>query len=55
MDITREYLESEIENVREQGAAAANLVQQAAGAELALQSVIAALEAEEQEKDHAEE
>ncbi len=71
MKITREYLEGEIKNVREQGFSAANLVQQAAGAELALQSVIAALEHEsetsavagsaamnfdaEQEKDDAEE
>ncbi len=47
MDITREYLEGEIESVRRQAVTAANLVQQAIGAELALQSVIAALEKEQ--------
>ncbi len=71
MVVTREYLEGEIRSVREQGAAAANIVQQALGAEQALLSVIAALETEsetsavvgsaamnfdaEQEKDDAEE
>ncbi len=52
MDITREYLEGEIESIRQQAVVAANLVQQAIGAELALNSVILALE---QEKDDAEE
>ncbi len=52
MDVTREYLEGEIRSVREQGVVAAQLVQQAIGAEMALLSVIAALE---QEKDDAEE
>ncbi len=44
MEITREYLEDEIAKVRHQGAVAANIVQQALGAEMVLRSLVAALE-----------
>ncbi len=55
MEITKEFLEGRINSVREQGAKAANIVQQAIGAELALRETLAELEAVEQEKDDAEE
>ena len=51
MEITREYLEGEIVMVREQATAAANVVQQAAGAEMVLRSTLARLEAEEEKND----
>ncbi len=44
MEITREYLEEEIAKVRHHGTVAANIVQQALGAEMALRSLIATLE-----------
>ncbi len=71
MEITKDFLEGRINSVREQGVKAANIVQQAIGAELALRETLAELEAEsetsavagsatmqldaEQEKDDAEE
>jgi len=50
MEITREFLEAEIASVQEQAAAAANTMQQAVGATLALQSLIVALEKKEDPK-----
>ncbi len=56
MKITKVFLEGRINSVREQGVKAANIVQQAIGAELALREVLAEIETEdEQEKDDAEE
>ncbi len=52
MEITKDFLEGRINSVREQGVKAANIVQQAIGAELALREILAEIE---QEKDDAEE
>ncbi len=64
MQLTKKLLEDRIINVREQGAQAANIVQQAIGAELMLQELvremelleaIAAAEADEAAADDTEE
>ena len=54
MEITRELLEGRIQNVREQGVKAANIVQQAVGAELAMRELIAELEAKPEDEESTE-
>lgn len=47
MSITKEYLQSEVENLRKQHAHALNVAQQAVGAIGVLESLIAKLESEQ--------
>ncbi len=47
MELTKKLLEDRIINVREQGAQAANIVQQAIGAELMLQELVREMELRE--------
>jgi hypothetical protein len=53
MEITKEMLEGKIQSVHTQGVRAAEIVQQAIGAEMVMRELLAELEAEKETDDSA--